>query len=34
MMAEKESGVLRDAEFPSVWVDETGVNSTRLRYVK
>src|SRR5690348_1549931 len=33
MMVEKESGVLREPEFPSVWVDETETNPARLRYV-
>jgi hypothetical protein len=32
MMVEKESGALRNTEFPSVWVDEIGITSTGLRY--
>lgn len=30
MMVEKETGVLQGTEFPSVWVDETEINSTGL----
>lgn len=33
MMVEKESGVLRDVKFTSVWVDESEINSAGPRYV-